>query len=202
MTELLLSESVATKRCGACNTDKPLTAFPQHRQHKDGLGTICKLCVARKGRQWYRQRQKNTDGLYSTYVAMKQRCHNKHHENYASYGGRGIHVCEKWRISFAAFYSWARINGYRKGLQIDRINNDLGYSPENCRFVTPSENQRNKRPLTTPRRNNPTLTVEEVRQVRQLLASGHSQRDIGRRFGVTHGTIWAIKSGRSWIEIH
>ena len=202
MSESQLMDSMFAKRCSDCGTVKPLSAFPRHRQHKDGRGSICKPCVARKGREWYRKRQQRTDGLYSTYVAMKQRCHYERHEHYAQYGARGIRVCEEWRASFSAFLVWAARNGYRPGLQLDRIDNDQGYSPENCRFVTPSENAHNKRKPATPQRNNPKLTVDQIGQIRKLLPTGISLREIGRRFGVTHGTILAIKNNRSWTDVN
>ena len=202
MPSAQLAEPTSAKRCGKCDTVKPLSEFPKHRQHKDGRASECRQCVARKGRRWYRQRQESTDGLYSTYVAMKQRCYRESHKNYHLYGGRGIRVCKEWRESFDAFLDWAKRNGYRSGLQIDRIDNEKGYCPENCRFVTPAENARNKRPRKTPRRNNPTLTVDQVRQIRELLAVGLSQREIGRRFGVCHSTISFIKTGRSWIDVN
>jgi hypothetical protein len=133
---------------------------------------------------------------------MKQRCQNKKHEHFDTYGGRGIQVCEEWKNSFDAFVAWATQHGYQPNLQIDRIDNDKGYSPDNCRFVTPSENARNKRKPASPRRNNPTLTEGQVREIKEQLASGVTQREIGRRFGVTHGTIWAIAAGRTWIDVN
>ena len=52
-------------------------------------------------------------------------------------------MCDEWKNDFMAFYRWVMKNGYSSGLELDRINNDLGYSPENCRFVTHSKNMRN-----------------------------------------------------------
>jgi hypothetical protein len=196
-----ITQSALAKRCQCCQEEKSLGEFHRHAGRHDGRDSTCKACNARRGRQWYQQRQRSTNGLYSTWVAMRQRCHYPKHEHFPTYGGRGIHVCPAWRASFEAFRQWASQAGYRPGLQLDRIDNDKGYSPANCRFVTPSENARNKRKRERPLRTNPTLTETQVRQVRALLSSGLSLREIGRRFGVTHGTIWAIKHGRTWTEV-
>ena len=55
-------------------------------------------------------------------------------------------MCNQWHENYWAFKTWAQQNGYSKGLQIDRVDNDKGYSPENCRFVTPKQNAANRRP--------------------------------------------------------
>ena len=59
------------------------------------------------------------------------------------YAGRGITVCDQWR-KFSEFEKWALSNGWKRGLQIDRIDNDGNYEPSNCRFVTSKENNRNR----------------------------------------------------------
>lgn len=82
--------------------------------------------------------------LYNVWKGMKARCYNKNHRKYPRYGGRGITVCEEWINDFESFAYWGMDNGYKKGLQIDRIDNNSGYSKDNCRFVTQTENQRNK----------------------------------------------------------
>jgi len=75
---------------------------------------------------------------------IKARCLNKNNSNYKYYGGRGIAICNEWENNAKAFYDWAINNGYKKGLQIDRINNDGNYCPENCRFVNTKIQSRNK----------------------------------------------------------
>jgi len=83
--------------------------------------------------------------LYGVWSSMKQRCYDKNKPRYKDWGGRGIIVSEKWRNDFMEFYNWCIENGYEKGLQIDRINNDGNYGPENCRFVTAKVNSQNRR---------------------------------------------------------
>jgi hypothetical protein len=82
--------------------------------------------------------------LYKAWVSARHRCHNPKDKSYRNYGGRGITVCPDWLDNPKAFVEWGENNGWRRGLQLDRIDNDKGYCPENCRFVTPSENQNNR----------------------------------------------------------
>lgn len=82
--------------------------------------------------------------LFNVWQSMKSRCENPNRSNYHRYGGRGIEVCDEWH-SAESFVKWALSNGYQRGLQLDRIDNDGNYCPENCRFVTPKENSRNRR---------------------------------------------------------
>ena len=71
-------------------------------------------------------------------------CENPNDEDYENYGKRGITICDEWRNSIIAFYNWCIKNGWKKGLQIDRIDNDGNYCPENCRFVTAFDNMHNQ----------------------------------------------------------
>lgn len=83
--------------------------------------------------------------LYRIYRGMKQRCTNPNHNHYYCYGERGIRVCDEWMRSYLSFKQWALDNGYQEHLEIDRKNVDGDYCPENCRWVTHAENNRNKR---------------------------------------------------------
>ena len=81
--------------------------------------------------------------VYNTWIGMRDRCLRENHEHYHCYGGRGIKVCERWS-KFENFRD-DMFHTYKKGLQLDRIDNDSDYSLDNCRWVTCRENQRNKR---------------------------------------------------------
>lgn len=73
--------------------------------------------------------------VYRIWRSMKSRCYNKNNPRYHRYGGRGITVCDEWLHNPKAFCEWALSHGYEDTLSIDRINNDNGYSPDNCRFA-------------------------------------------------------------------
>lgn len=80
--------------------------------------------------------------LHKRWSCMIERCAAIDNEYY---GGRGISVCEEWRNDYRTFRTWALANGWNPELEIDRINTNGNYEPENCRFVTTAINQRNKR---------------------------------------------------------
>jgi len=83
--------------------------------------------------------------LNNVWNSIKDRCFNKNNKDYKHYGGRGIIMCDEWKNDFKKFYDWAILNGYKKGLSIDRIDNNGNYTPENCRLVTQKEQVRNTR---------------------------------------------------------
>lgn len=95
----------------------------------------------------------NKNGLYKTTLykklkGMKERCYRKYNDSYKNYGARGIKICDEWldkNNGFLNFYNWAINNGYKDGLSIDRINVNGNYEPNNCRWVSMSEQSKNTR---------------------------------------------------------
>ena len=78
--------------------------------------------------------------LYRIWSNMKSRCLNPKVHNYKHYGGKGVSVCDEWLQNFKAFYDWAIASGYKDDLTIDRKDSDGNYCPENCCWITQSEN--------------------------------------------------------------
>lgn len=84
------------------------------------------------------------DRLHNIYYKMKQRCDNPNNTDYKNYGGRGITYCQDWR-DFQFFSDWAITHGYSDTLTLDRINVNGNYCPDNCRWITIEQQQRNRR---------------------------------------------------------
>jgi len=89
--------------------------------------------------------------LYGIWETIKRRLNEKKRKDYRHYGGRGILICDDWKNDFRSFRNWALSNGYRDNLTIDRIDNNKGYFPANCRWVdmkTQANNKRTNRYIT------------------------------------------------------
>lgn len=124
--------------------------------------------------------------LYNIWANMLARCGNENYPQFSDYGGRGISVCNQWH-DFTKFADWALANGYADHLTIDRINNDSGYSPHNCRWATRLQQSRNKRP-----RRDQKLTDAQVDAIRN---DPRSQKVIAAAYSVRQQHVSRIKSG-------
>ncbi len=131
-------------RC-ECGTEKEIRVYDL----VDGCSNGCMSCRRSRGERNSNYRHGGTAAhwqskLYQVWSAAKSRCCNPKNKDWEFYGGRGILFCEEW-LDFGVFQEWAIQNGYREGLELDRQNNDVGYSPANCRFVTHAANSGNRR---------------------------------------------------------
>lgn len=106
--------------------------------------------------------------LYNIWWKIIARCYNKNDKAYKNYGGRGIKMCNEWKNNYSAFKQWAEKNGYKEGLSIDRINNNEGYNPENCRWATKSEQANNRRTNIIVIYNDNKYTLKQVSKLLKI----------------------------------
>lgn len=125
-----------------------------------------------------RSHGKRNDPAYLSWLGMKSRCRNPNREAYANYGGRGITMCAEWE-KFENFY---RDMGPRpEGMSLDRIDNNLGYTPANCRWADRRTQSRNRR-----------AKLVEVDGVAKPLWQWSEQT------GISISTLWARIESRGW----
>lgn len=123
--------------------------------------------------------------LYRIFYGMKRRCSAEKDPAFKNYGARGIIVCHEWVNSFQSFFDWAMNNGYQHGLEIDRIDVNSSYSPDNCRFVTRLVQANNKRNNINFTEDGKTMTLAQwcreknlnYKLVKDRVGLGHSVRD-------------------------
>lgn len=106
---------------------------------------------------------------------MRNRCNNPNVPKYRDYGARGIKVCDRWNHSYANFEK-DMLPSYKKGLTLDRINNDKGYSRKNCKWTTMMEQQNNKRSNKLVELNGITKTFTQWVRILNLKKSTISMR--------------------------
>jgi hypothetical protein len=125
---------------------------------------------------------KSESKAYAIWLHMKGRCYNPSNIRYKLYGGRGITVCDRWH-TFENFY--ADMGDPPDGMSIDRIDNNLGYAPSNCRWATQKEQVHNSRSTK--------LSDDDVRAVR---ADSRPLKVIAAEYGVGHTYICNLRAGR------
>ena len=123
---------------------------------------------------------------YMLWASMVGRCTNDRNPKYADYGGRGITVCDRW-LKFDNFLQ--DMGEKPNSLSLERVDNDIGYCPENCKWATIAEQNHNKR--------NNTLSWDIVREIR---ASDLGYKELAERFNIYHSTIGKVFRNEIWVD--
>ena len=178
---------------------------------KQGERLICKYCgsiLDENGqhtdewvRSWSGTEVRQRARIYRVWTAMRERCHNPKHIRYDSYGGRGLKICPEWD-DYAVFRQWMLDQGYRPGLQLDRIDNDDGYYPANCRLCTRTEQMQNRRlpsrHKTGKRYARRFFTEDDVYAIRE---SNLSYSALGKIYDIHNTHARNIKLRRAWKDL-
>lgn len=175
-------------RCD-CGGTTVVVAYNLRGQHTTSCGCRRMLaCV--EARTTHGEAARPRSAEYKVWTDMKSRCLNPQRRAFANYGARGITVCERWSGSFEAFLSdmGRRPSGNH---EIDRIDNDRGYEPGNCRWVPRAENVRNRRVSIK-------LSDEQVRAIR---SDGRRQDLIGYEHGVDRHYVSMIKNRKVYAHV-
>lgn len=147
----------------------------------------------KRNRTEYFKNYHNNNRLRKTWHNMLSRCENVNDKGYNNYGGRGIKVCQLWH-NFDNFSKWAMLNGFSSELDLDRKNNNSGYKPSNCRFITRAENIWNSRVAK--------VNIEDVNKIRELYLQGFAIKEIKRLFTqILPESISNIVHGRTWAKL-
>jgi hypothetical protein len=170
-----------------------------------GKSKSCQKCKGQRLSQYTNFKthglSKKYKDIYELWASIKRRCYNKKQKTYKYYGGKGIIICDEWKNDFPEFLKWCLNNGYRKKLEIDRINSNGNYAPDNCQFITKSENIRKaflgkKHNLERRIKNclsKTNLVHNDLIEIFKMAQSGkYKQKEIASKYGINRHTVQKI----------
>lgn len=130
------------KWCCRCDCGCPKDVTVSTSDLKNGRTKSCGCFKKERARETNTTHGLRYHPLYNFWKNMKNRCYNIKHKSCSHYSEKGIYVCDRW-LNSVKYFVEDMYPTYKEGLELDRINNDEGYSPENCRWVTPQQNLMN-----------------------------------------------------------
>lgn len=141
--------------------------------------------------------------IYKVRERMKRYCYtlSESDRNYPYYRGKGIKMCDAWLNDARTFYDWCMANGWQQGMEIDRIDSNGDYSPENCQLLPKAEHCKKtwkERNALNPVSAMAKLTVAHVEVIKRLVALGYSCTKIAEFFEVGRTTIKYIAANKTW----
>lgn len=173
---------------------------------RDGHTKSCLKCGYESTKKAITKHGQSHTKLFYVWNSMKSRCENQKNKSYKDYGAKGISVCEEWHDS-VNFFEWALRNGYKEGLEIDRIDVNGNYEPSNCRWINRLENANNKTNNKYISHNGETKTLAEwsrfydvnYKNLSRLLIKGYSMNDAIKRIKSGDRTH---KNSKNWKQIY
>jgi hypothetical protein len=138
--------------------------------------------------------------LYRIYNGMKDRCYNNNSKDKKNYLLKGIRICDEWKKSFSCFREWSTNNGYREGLTIDRINSNGNYEPDNCRWVTLSENVKNV-DRKGENQSRHKITEEQAYEIINTPVYRGANIFFSKKFNIGVANVQQIRHGASWKHL-
>ena len=154
------------RRLWKCHCDCGTEKIVQEPNLKNGTTKSCGCWKYRKIKEHNTKHGGSKDRLYGIWKGMKRRCNDSRDSHYATYGGKGIKICDEWANDYAVFKEWAYKNGYDENAKtgdcsIDRINNNGNYEPNNCRWVNRIQQANNTSQNRYVTLNGKRLTIAE-----------------------------------------
>jgi hypothetical protein len=174
-----------------CDCGKQTTVRGAVLRRNDTRSCGCSMdeSKTKHGHIWRYNGKRYRSPTYISWAGMLTRCRNSKQRSYAEYGGRGIAVCERW----LAFENFLADMGERPpGLTLDRIDNDGGYEPGNCRWATTKEQRANQR------RHGHKLFSRDATAIRN---DTRRQHIIAAEYGVSTAMVSRIKSRKAWQNV-
>lgn len=178
-----------TAKC-VCNSEKAYIL-------KNILSKNSKSCNRCNPRNW--KHGMSSSRIYKIYIDMLRRVLNPNNSDYPRYGGRGITICDRWLQCFENFYH-DMIDGYANNLTLDRIDNDGNYEPKNCRWVTKTQQNKNKGKFYVEYQNKKYKIADYIEIMHLNIKQEAFRSRLKAGWSVEKATATPVKKSYRWLK--